>query len=301
MRLTKEDYILRSFSKIKHKKWELYVITRIIHLLNDPHIEFVCQQQIKKSSDGKSYLDLFFPQLKIYLEIDEAQHAKLQNKKEDENRKLEIVDATKFSEIRINVYDENTKNYKNINEINIEVDSFINFIKKRKEQFISKNAFFPWDYERKFSPEPHKKRGYLDVKDNVVFQYHKEALGCFGYKGDHYQRAAWTWKEKNKRIWFPKLYEDSDWNNSLSDDGKKITMERSDNGSLDVLWNEPKDNKWYDRVKNGQKTDNSIVFAHNKDNLGRTVYKFLGEFEVSLDETDSKKVTFIRKKTKIRL
>ena len=36
MKISKDEYILRTFSKIKHKKWELFVITRIIHLLEDP-------------------------------------------------------------------------------------------------------------------------------------------------------------------------------------------------------------------------------------------------------------------------
>jgi len=49
MKITKDEYILRNFSKIQHKKWELYVITRIIHLLNDPELEFVCQQLVKNS------------------------------------------------------------------------------------------------------------------------------------------------------------------------------------------------------------------------------------------------------------
>jgi hypothetical protein len=40
MRASKNEYILRNLSKIKHKKWELFVITRIIYLLNDPEIEY---------------------------------------------------------------------------------------------------------------------------------------------------------------------------------------------------------------------------------------------------------------------
>ena len=53
MTISKDDYILRNFSKIKHKKWELYVITRIIHLLNDPEIEFVCQQLVKTPNNKR--------------------------------------------------------------------------------------------------------------------------------------------------------------------------------------------------------------------------------------------------------
>ena len=41
------------------------------------------------------------------------------------------------------------------------------------------------------------------------------------------------------------------------------------------------------------------VFAHYKDLLGQIVYKFLGEFYSSLEETDDYQFVFIRKKTKI--
>ena len=127
MKFSKDEYTLRNFSKIQHKKWELYIITRIIHFLNDPDIEFVCQQLLK-TRDGKRYLaDLCFPSLKLYYEIDEAQHGSDQHKIKDEHRQREIVDATDFIEKRISVFDKNKKG-RNINEINIEVDAFIDFI-----------------------------------------------------------------------------------------------------------------------------------------------------------------------------
>jgi len=52
--ISKDDYLLRNIFKIKHKKWELYIITRILHSLNDPDIEYVCQQFVK-SKTGKRY------------------------------------------------------------------------------------------------------------------------------------------------------------------------------------------------------------------------------------------------------
>ena len=281
MPISKDDYILRNFSKIQLKKWELYIITRIVHLLNDTDIEFVCQQLIK-TPDGKRYLaDLCFPSLKLYYEIDEAQHGSDQHKIKDEHRQREIVDATDFIEKRITVFDKN-KNDRNIKEINNEVDAFIDFIKKRKEHFISKGDFIPWDYETKFSPTPHLKRGYIDVKDNVVFSNHRDALRCFGYKGGHYQRAVWRIKGSNKEVWFPKLYRNNTWNNSLSDDFKKIIYKKNNNTKIKRL----KKREW-------------IVFAHYKDLLGQIVYKFLGEFYSSLEETDDYQFVFIRKKTKI--
>ena len=41
--------------KISGKRWELYVITRVIHLLNDPDIEYVCQQYINPPKNKDYY------------------------------------------------------------------------------------------------------------------------------------------------------------------------------------------------------------------------------------------------------
>ena len=44
----KDNYILASLASIgRNKKWELYVVTRIIHLLNDNDLEFACQKYVK--------------------------------------------------------------------------------------------------------------------------------------------------------------------------------------------------------------------------------------------------------------
>ena len=98
MTVSQDDYILRTFSKIQHKKWELYVITRIIHLLNDPELEFVCQQLIKTPEDNRYLADLCFPELELYFEVDELQHSKKEHLTSDKNRMKEIIDASNFTD-----------------------------------------------------------------------------------------------------------------------------------------------------------------------------------------------------------
>ena len=306
MKLSKDDYILRNFSKIQHKTWELYVITRIIHLLNDPQIEFVCQQLIR-TPKGKRYLaDLCFPTLNLYLEIDELHHTNKENQISDEHRKREIIDATDFDERRIQIFDSQTK-VKGLKEINNEISKFIKELKERKKEIKKSGNFIPWDYEKKYSPEPHIKRGYIDVKDNVVFLYHRDALRCFGYTGGHYQGAVWRIKGKNKTVWFPKLYKNNDWDNSLSEDSKRIFMRRDDGGSLvDFFVKERGEKDWLEKNRNkiflnAREKESTIVFAHYNNLLGQTVYKFLGEFEFSLKESDDFVQTSVRKNTRVYL
>ena len=283
MRITKDEYILKSFSKLRNKKWELYVITRIIHLLNDPEIEFVCQQPIK-SRDGNRYLaDLFFPGLKLFFEIDEEHHANEENIIADRFREREIIDTTSFDVQRIRVYDEKI-NDRDLKDIDNEIDNFIDFIKQRKEEFLSEDKFEPWNYERKFDPNYYIDKGYIDVEENVSFQYHKDAMRCFGYKKGHFQHAVWKNDDKTITVWFPKFYDNRDWINTLSDDGKKISMKKIDDSIID---------------NNGEWSP--IVFAHYKDFLGMIYYKFIGGFKLSLEDSDDYEHIFLRTKTRIDL
>ena len=281
--ISKDDYLLRNISKIKHKKWELYIITRILHLLNDPEIEYTCQQFVKTKS-GKRYLaDICFPSLKLYYEIDELQHSRESHKIEDSERKKEIIDATGFVEKRIKIYNLLKKNRK-LKDINYEVDKFVKYIKKRKKYFILKNNFTPWDYRKKYSPEFYIKKGYIDINENVGFLTQRDAKRCFGYTGGHVQRAVWKIPNSAISLWFPKLYKNRDWDNILSDDLKKITMQKTTKEFIG------KATRW--RV---------IVFAHNKNLFGQTLYKFLGLFELSEKYSNLHKHVFVRVKSKIIL
>ncbi len=280
----KTEYILRSLSKITHKKWELYIISRIVHLLNDHELEFVCQQLIK-TKDGNRYLmDLCFPQLKIYYEIDELHHSVHENAISDKHRKKEILDVSDFEEYRIKVCSEiDMSKTKTVSQINKEVDSFVNILKVKKQALVKDNKFIAWDPKKKFSPLEHIKRGYIDVSDNVVFLTHRDAMRCFGYSKGHYQRAVWKIPSTDKKIWFPKLYRNNDWENTLSEDFDIITMKNLK--GLDIT---PDFNKY-------------VVFAHYQNILGRIIYKFLGEFHTSVKESSSSIVIFRRQHKKICL
>ncbi len=286
--ISKDEYLLRNFSKITHKKWELFVITRILHLLNDSEIEYVCQQYVNPSNSNEYYLtDLCFPSLKLYCEIDEGQHASKDHINDDKIRQREILDATDWEQKRIRVYDnDDPSKGRDLNEVISEIDEFVNYIKNRKKEFESKfGKKITWDYESKFSPQPHIDRGYIDVKDNVVFLYHKDAMKLFGYKGKHFQRAYWRIKGSNQAVWFPKLYENIPWKNVLADDSSKIIQEKYINGKISE----------YPLPLNEER----IVFAHYKNVLGQTVYKFYGKFEVDWENTNS--FTNIFKRSAIRI
>ncbi|MEX6157469.1 AbaSI family restriction endonuclease [Providencia manganoxydans] len=265
--MSKDDYILRALSKISHKRWEHYIINRIFHKLNDPDLEFVCQQCIRKEGhSGKIYLaDLLFPQLKLYLEIDEAHHDSDEAKMADGIRRLDIMEATGFIEKRIPAH--NTT----LDKINHLVDEFIVLVRDIKAQQKVQGVFDPWEYGTRYTARKHIDTGFIEVGPYAVFRYHKDALECFGYgKKGHHQSGSWRVPEAvvkaiglggDVMVWFPRLYKAGEWDNSLSTDGNLIT-EKSLNSTRNYR------ETWRYR----------IVMAHSRDELNRTLYRFLGVF-----------------------
>ncbi|MBG3035495.1 hypothetical protein I4636_15600 [Proteus mirabilis] len=286
--MSKDDYILRALSKISHKRWEHYIINRIFHRLNDPDLEFVCQQCIRKEGrSGKIYLaDLLFPQLKLYLEIDEAHHDSDEAKMADGIRRLDIMEATGFIQKRIPAH--NTT----LDKINHLVDEFILLVRDRKAQQEAQGLFRPWGYDSRYTAQKHINAGFIEVGPYAVFRYHKDALQCFGY-GDkgHHQSGSWRVPETVVKaigldgdviVWFPRLYKAGEWDNSLSIDGDLIT-EKSLNPTRNYR------ETWRYR----------IVMAHSRDELNRTLYRFLGVF--TLDEQLSSESVNVFKRVDTRI
>ncbi|EPG7577996.1 AbaSI family restriction endonuclease [Providencia rettgeri] len=288
--MSKDDYILRALSKISHKRWEHYIINRIFHRLNDPDLEFVCQQCIRKEGrSGKIYLaDLLFPQLKLYLEIDEAHHDSDEAKMADGIRRLDIMEATGFIEKRIPAH--NTT----LDKINHLVDEFILLVRDRKAQQEAQGLFRPWGYDSRYTAQKHINAGFIEVGPYAVFRYHKDALQCFGY-GDkgHHQSGSWRVPETVVKaigldgdviVWFPRLYKAGEWDNSLSIDGDLIT-EKSLNPTRNYR------ETWRYR----------IVMAHSRDELNRTLYRFLGIFTQDEQLSSESVNVFKRVDTRIKV
>lgn len=260
--MSKADYILRSLSKVSSKRWEHYVINRLYHRLNDPEIEFVCQQCIRK--DNKFYLaDLYFPQFNLYLEIDEAHHESDDALISDARRRFDIAEASGLSEMRI------PTTGASIESVDASIEDFIELLRQQK---LAAKEFQAWDYEDRYKPEPHIDRGYISIGPHSAFRYQKDALRCFGYTKGHFQKGAWNLPPETVEeielsgtcmVWFPRLYEQKRWTNSLSDDGCIIT-------EINKNPEEGYSERW----------DKRIVMARSRNALNQTLYRFVGVFEV---------------------
>jgi SET and RING associated domain/Restriction endonuclease PvuRts1 I-like, N-terminal len=289
--MDKDDYILKRLSKLIHKKWELFVITRIIHALDDSSIEFVCQQHVRLSDGKRALSDIFFPQFGVHLEIDESQHASDTHQKHDLLRELDIVDITGHQVERIATYfeEDGAVKKRKLSEITRETDRFIELINRKKEAKILAGEFEPWNFEHRFDSARYTARGHIDISDNVVFQRQDQALRCFGFTGKRYQRGAWPIdKEKSKYVWFPRLYPESDWCNELSDDGCTIYEKRIDGSVLNEKYQNDYPDPW---------STDRITFARMKDDLGTTMYRFIGEFQLDRSASSERLGVFHRTST----
>ena len=271
--MNKDEYIISSLGSIGRKKeWELYVVSRIIHLLDDDNLEFACQQLVKDKDNDKYYFtDLCFPSLGLYIEVNEMGH--IGKVKNDRDRQEAIQSSTSWKQLDIDIYEyqsDEKPEYKSLKNINKIIENKVEEIKKRKSELESNGEKIIWDYNAKYDSKKYIEKGSINPENNISFRYTKQVLRLFGYpeaKG-HFQGGSWHIKGTNEIVWFPKLYRNVDkdgveWINTIDNKLETITMQRRING---VLTDTP------------GLLERAIVFAHQKNLLGEVVYRFMGVF-----------------------
>ncbi len=275
-----KQYVTKQLARTKTKKYEAYVIHRIIAKIDDIGLKFVTQQYVnrgEKSKNGKKFAltDLYFPQLGIHVEVDEAHHFSADAKEADAMRTRDIVSQIGGDDpIRVDTANTSLK------EINQRIDSVVETIKAAKKSLPN---FIPWDIKKEYSVDTYIAMGEIDANKDVALRTSAEVCNCFGRNYKRWQKGGAKHLDENGHpdentiIWFPKLYENDGWINHLSDDETRITE-----GSVDQ---QKQKQHFEDFLKTGIKATRRIVFAHVKSNLGGVMYRFRGVYEVSEEET----------------
>lgn len=279
--MDKKEYIIRQLDRAKNKKYEAYVVTRIIHLINDFSIKFITQQYVTRP-EGRALTDLFFPQFGLHIEVDEGQHFINNNIKEDKIREADIINATGHEILRVDV----TKSFESINT---EINGIVKKIKKLRND----NYFIPWDIDAEYNPKTYISKGYIDVSDNVAFKTIKDACNCFGHNYSGYQRAGASHPNSDIMLWFPKLFPNGEWNNKISNDERTITEKNENNlkAKEHVI----------SHINNRKKHQHQrIVFAKVKGNLGDVLYRFRGLYKLDIQKSNEK-IGLVWMRTKIRV
>ena len=74
--MDKLEYVARSLSRGTKKVYETFVINAIYQKVDNLNLEIVTQKEIKLKNGYSPLIDLYLPQLKIAIEVDEGYHSK---------------------------------------------------------------------------------------------------------------------------------------------------------------------------------------------------------------------------------
>lgn len=279
--MNKTNYIIRQIAKSHGKKYENYVITRIWHLLNNTNIKIVTQQHISRP-EGRALTDLYFPQIDLHVEIDEGQHFTKHGQQVagDIVREADIINATGHQIERIKVSEQT------IEQINAQIDIVLSHIRRK----IDTNLKFFWDIDAEYNPETYIKKGFISTFDNVGFKTIADACNCFGHSYDGFQRGFTKHKMEDRMLWFPKLYKNEQWNNSINENETRISESRVSEPFKHVN----------DSIFNENMLKERLVFAHAKNNLGETLYRFKGIFKLNPEASNETTIIYDRIETEAK-
>lgn len=262
----KLDYITKFLYKIKNKKIESYVISRLWHRLNDDRVKFVFQQYVKRDDEKYALADLYLPQINMIIEVNESYH--LNNIEVDKIRNIEVANNANSDVYVIDCSSGLEVIHQQIDEIIIEIQ---NRIEKQG------NKFRPWQGEDTLTVDYHKNKGYLLVDDDEYIKTIDDACAIFGAIPKHkgYLRVAGAPipSKNNWHVWCPKTGHKI-WHNIISEDRctileyKKDDSKRTEHVTLETNNNQVR-----------------VTFLREKDNLGFVFFKFVGVFRLDIERS----------------
>ncbi len=130
----------------------------------------------------------------------------------------------------------------------------------------------------------YKESGYLNA--GAEFGTHAEACNLFGHSYKQWYKAVASHPaEPDVVIWFPRFYENDEWDTSLSKDGEAILERKKIDNDEYVKW-----------CLGRPEAFKRLVFAA----MGRGVYQFKGMFEID-QKASLKSSTVIYRRTATRV
>ncbi len=268
--MNKLEYVARSLSRGTKKVYETYVINAIYQKINNPNLEIETQKGINLENGYCPLIDLYLPQLKIAIEVDEGYHANEGQSEHDIWREKSINNQIQKSCVIDNIQFERIAAYDvSLEELNKRIDEVVSLIQKKIEERVNP---LEWkDQQEKI--EEIKTRGYIEADD--CFDTNVQIINIvYGRNLRGFQRASY------KLLWFPVIsYEDEEkqlssratWQN-IFNDTHTIIYERS----IDERINSNKQEGCLKRQKEGNKR---VVFVRDRDTFGKTRKRFVGVFE----------------------
>jgi hypothetical protein len=268
----KIEYISRLLKKMSSKGLEIYVISRIWHLLDNDEVKIVPQQYVRHSDGTYSLTDLYFPQFDFHVEVNEPGHYITQEKiSSDALREKNIVESSGHHVKVINCTE-------SIENIHLQIDAVIRDITAAIDLQKREKTFKPWNPEFEYKAEFYKNLTELKVAENIALETIEQICELFNVKvpkmGYLRKGAAPFPPMENTILWWPSDY-NRNWENKISPDSLTIT-ERAVNEK------NPGDHAF--GVLNNP--HNRVTFFKDRDILGYTYYRFKGVFQLDMSRSN---------------
>ncbi len=287
--------LIRTLRHTHNKDYENYVVTGIWHRLRmrGLDVEIITQQYVKRNN-GYALLDLYFPALNVAIECDEAYH--LNNKLNDKNRENEVFRAfencefdekhieseIKDDDVAINAESFNSRGLK-LARVDASVpywliDKQLDDIVAKIERLYTQIGSPGWDVR----PTEEKVKESKCFSVGHAFNNIPAILKCLNIHVRRWWSGGYPRNSKDHVIlWFPHLSVNSGkWQNVLMRDGEKVFIIESRPADKGV--GRDVERNWGYDVETLKKDKRSvrIVFAHGKNLLGESGYRFIGVFKL---------------------
>ena len=258
----KEDklkYLAKTLSRTRRKDYENYVINAVWNRVDNKNLYPISQQYVR-NDDGTYYLiDLYFPQLNIGIEVDEAHHENQQE--EDRIREMNIFDM--LSLISKSDYEAiHIDTTKTFDEVERQIDCAVGAIRTRIREYETKR---PLIFSGK-EPKDYTVETVIRVQDLASFSTITETANTILGKNYKAQQKSFFKIKDNYMAWFPRLDvkpdHNSGWENSISPDGLYIHEKSKKNKSIEL-----------------DEETTRVVFVQTKSITGKRIYRFVGLFK----------------------
>jgi len=279
--MDKCTYLRETFGRMAHKTFENYVCNRIWSRIDNLDLKPVTQQYVKRNSSTQektggtySLIDLYFPQIRFAIEVNERYH--LRDPEKDKARAEDITNAVEDIDC-FEIWEAETRDgklvYLDIEDIHRQIDDAVSLIKaKIVTMRLETGDPLIWDdvQAHELKIREIRKRGILLVSDAVRFRITVDALNELFDKGFKDGFAAFGrtvfWFGEGRHVWFPPINQDGrDWRNDYA--GDTFTQEWLGEGPYPT-------NAKYDRPDVER-----AIFAKEQDSLGDYAYRFIGVYK----------------------
>lgn len=285
--MEKIEYIVNQLKKTFGKKYENYCVTRIINKLDNRDIKFITQQMFKRSDGRIALADLYFPQVNVWVEIDEEHHI-YQTKddrirteevrKNDIRKRINQLEDVKFNVLeepdRIEIFDSSGILRK---DIDVQIDMIVDKIKSRILNLG--DDFKPWINVFN-TPQYYIKKGYIDVTDSVKFSTLKEVSDLFNKKYNKGNRHNYFSINELDNIycWCPKVKIEAN-------EFKNIPYENIiiNNGEYILESSKQNNDKFLDDAIECDEI--RYAFCYYKDESLKYMYKFRGVYKLDKEKS----------------